>query len=230
MRLLKRPAPPPVLQQHGESWRSRYRAKCEGAKERGKGWPHPHGETYGHAEIRHALKQLGRFKCSYCACELRDDEVKIDHRLPVGTASSVDDAVDRALSWSNLYVWCEGCNNAKRRREDISENECLDPFDAADPPEQHLDFSQATVNPRGGSIRGANTITKFDLARTTLMNARLTYLVELVSFVATVRERCRLEKRSLNDAEHEKLTSYAAAHQPFSLMVLRYIEAAQMHR
>jgi hypothetical protein len=159
---LKRLPEPSILTKKGAGWTAKFLAS---------GASRPDSSKYRHHEIVETLLAIGQRKCFYCEKMTAEADGEVDHHIEVAVAP------DRAFAWDNLYWACRQCND-KLAEATVPVAECLDPFDPAIDPRDHLVFVSDQVLPRTSSAAGRATIAKYRLNRTDLGLARSRALTE----------------------------------------------------
>lgn len=177
----------------------------------------PHSRQYGHAEIRAALHAMSFNKCFYCEQKLGEHEAQVDHFI------EISERPDLAFAWTNLYLSCSGCNQAKRKREPTI-SACLDPCDESHDPAEHLTFDDEFVRSRSGSALGQKTIQKYGLNRGDLVQRKIRGLHRFEKFLRILYQNQR--ELPLTESEREKIASFAQPEHEFSLMFRVYLNEA----
>ncbi|MEM9453254.1 MAG: HNH endonuclease [Myxococcota bacterium] len=151
-------------------------------------------------------------KCFYCEYK-PDDGGEVDHHIEVADDPSL------AFSWTNLYLSCHQCNQAKKKA-DVSIQECVDPCASDSKPDRELTFDDETIRPRDNSARGRATIRKYGLDSSLLNLRRSRALRELEKARARIQDRRIADQgRPLTDDEREILLSFVQPERPFSAML-----------
>jgi len=203
---IKRSLEPECLAENGDRWLASF---LDGSASR------PNSRQYGHADIRDALHAMSFNKCFYCEQKLGEHEAQVEHFV------EVSERPELAFVWTNLYLSCSGCNQAKRKREpDISE--CLDPCDDSHDPIDHLTFDDEFVHSRSGSARGQKTIQKYSLNRDDLVLRRVRSLHYFERLLRILYQR----DQALTSSDREKIASFAQRDHEFSLMFRVYWDEA----
>jgi len=204
---VEREAEPEILSSKRVEWLEKFLAKrSNDSKAR------PDSSKYAHRDIKDALRRMSHGKCFYC--EYRpDDGGQVDHHVEVTEDPSF------AFEWTNLYLSCSQCNQAKKSGR-VDRSACIDPCDPASAPDEHLTFTDEMIRPRHGSSRGRDTIRKYALDSQLLDLRRSRALRALEKARAVVRDRQIAEGgRSITQDEREILLSFGQAERPFSLML-----------
>lgn len=216
---LRRSPEPAVLSKNKSNWTANFLKECtQDSKKR------PQSSQYAHADIRRELARMSHEKCFYCEQKLAKSqygEIKgeVDHY------NSIHDDPCLAFEWSNLYLSCKACNNAKKGHTDIALRDCLNPCDPAVEPNQHLQFDDQEIRPKNNSPTGRNTIGKFDLARDDLTYVRLNALKGfLKTFNQIQSDMIKQHRFEMNAQEKELLQSFGCEEHAFSLMFRGYLE------
>ncbi len=128
-------------------------------------------------EVKTALIAESNGKCIYCESKVRHVSFgDIEHLKP---KSGFPELV---LSWRNLGLVCQRCNNAKSNKWSDSDP-IVSPFD--DDPAEHLLFVGAFVSARTG--RGTSTREHAGLMRNDLLEKRETVITDLALAFEGVR-------------------------------------------
>lgn len=211
---IERRPEPEKLQRSKEEWLARFLAKrSQDPKAR------PDSSKYAHDSIKSVLESMSHGKCFYCEAK-PDSGTEVDHHVEVADDPSL------AFTWSNLYLCCRRCNQAKKGAKDIPVTECVDPCATGSDPAQHLTFDAENIRPRDGSTCGRSTIRKYKLDDIRLSYQRVRALRELDQARAKIQDnRLAQGGRPLTDDEREILQSFGEPHRPFSLMLRVALQA-----
>lgn len=205
---LDRSPEPKCLSENGERW---LKVFLDNKPSR------PDPRQYGHREVRDALHAMSFNKCFYCEQKLGENEAEVEHFVEISTRPEL------AFTWTNLYLSCRGCNQAKRGRSPAL-SDCLDPCSSSHDPADHLTFSDEYIRPRAGSELGAKTIQKYRLDRDELTYKRVRALHRFEQFLRGLRER----GLNLTDVDRERIDSFAARDHEFSLMFRVYLDGVNL--
>ena len=209
---LQRLAEPAVLAENGRRWLERFLQQGENTPGQ-----RPDSRQYGHREIRNTLRAMSFHKCFYCERKLSAGEDEIDHYLEVAEVSEL------AFVWVNLYLCCRDCNRRKLSNLSVPVTACLDPCNPSIDPTEHLTFSDEIIRPKSGSLRGVQTIRKYQLDRDQLNYLRLKQLQRFERFVRELYAIRIREGRRLTEQEKEAIASFGQADHEFSLMFRSYL-------
>ncbi len=204
---VEREEEPEILSSKSVEWTEKFIAKrSTDPKAR------PDSSKYAHSGIKDALSRMSHGKCFYC--EYRpDDGGQVDHHIEIA------DDPSRAFEWTNLYLSCSQCNQAKKSAR-IDRSACVDPCDPASGPDEHLTFTDEMIRPLDGSSRGRQTIRKYALDRQLLDLRRSRALRALEKTRATIQARQINDGgRPITKDERELLLSFGQPERPFSLML-----------
>ena len=202
----RRPAPE-VLVRRREEWLAKFLAKRTADPK-----ARPDSSKYAHEDIKLALQSMSHGKCFYCEAK-PDSGTEVDHHVEVADDPAL------AFTWSNLYLCCRRCNQAKKGAKDVPLAECLDPCATGSEPAEHLTFDDEQIRPRDGSARGRATIRKYRLDDPLLDLQRSRALRELERACKTLELRAAQAGRPLTADEREILRSFGQPERPFTLML-----------
>lgn len=205
IRLVRRPRPQ-ILVKKQEEWTQKFLDS---------GVPRPDHAKYRHQEIKEALIATSAGKCFYCEQAVPQRDGEVDHYREVG----IPEHRALAYDWNNLYWSCRGCND-KIPESSIPCDHCLDPFDPAIDPEEHLVYDAEKILARSDSPRGRETIAKYKLAREELELARIRALRQLEGQILTLyREGYAFDSPEVG----EILALFSTRDRPFSAMLRRQV-------
>lgn len=166
-RLVKAPKPQ-ILVEKETPWTQEYLALLSaGAKKLPSRWRHP--------EIKATLAFETTDKCAYCDSTMA--VVNFPHVEHIRPKARFPELV---VTWENLTIVCERCNNEKLDYWSDS-TPLLNPYE--DNPDDHLLFIGDLIMPRPGSDRGLMTVQKLGLSRQHLISQRLERVKAVLSFV-----------------------------------------------
>ncbi|GAB3642382.1 HNH endonuclease family protein [Spirosoma arcticum] len=165
---------------------------------------------YAHKSVKELLRSVQHNKC--CFCEARINHIShgdVEHFRPkAGYQIDDDQALIKpgyywlAYDFSNLFFCCQICNQvykknyfpladeskrANSHHDDyqLEESLILHPeFDAID---EHLVFDAEIIKPKNGSLKGAETIKRTGLNRTSLLEERFSHLKKLRALAKVAR-------------------------------------------
>ena len=205
---------PAILTEKKETWLKAFlRKRKENPKQR------PSSTQYAHPRVKDVLAAMSMNKCYYCERKLVESEQQVDHYIEVAEKPEL------AFEWRNLYLSCDLCNRRKIANLVISVNNCVDPCDSSDKPEDHLAFDNEYIKPKCGSAKGKQTIKKYKLDRGDLDLLRTKKIKEFEKTLRQLRERQIKEGRTeLNRREAELLLGFTRTESAFSLMFRTYLE------
>jgi uncharacterized protein (TIGR02646 family) len=203
---IEREPEPEILQRKKEEWLARFLNK------RAKGTARPDPSKYAHEDIKAALQRMSHGKCFYCESKL-DDGGQVDHYVELADDPAL------AFTWTNLYLSCGPCNQAKKGTKHVPRDACVDPCAPGSDPEVHLTFDDELILPKNDSARGRATIRKFALDSLALNHQRCRALRDLERTCWFLEKRAAQSGRSLDDDERELLMRFGQPERPFSLML-----------
>ncbi len=150
-------------------------------------------KIYNHPTVKEALQIAQHFKCCYCEKNIADEHGAVEHYRPKGNYKTADGTTYYpgyywlAFQWSNLFLVCDKCNNAKgtkfpivdeakratNHHKDIAhEAPLLINPSGPDNPRQHIGFRNERPVPLNDSLAGKTTIADCSLNRSTLNEKR----------------------------------------------------------
>ena len=211
---LTRLAEPAILMQKKEQWTEVFLTRCAENPNR-----RPPSRQYGHRIIRHTLAAMSSRKCFYCERKLDEEKGEVDHYIEVA------EAPEKAFKWENLYLSCRDCNGGKLPNSSIPVADCLDPCDPAVDPAEHLTFDDDVIRPKNESLKGAQTIRKYQLDREGLNYLRSKQLLRFHKVLITIQNRQVADgRRSLSTDEKEILAHFKTSDHAYSLMFVVLLE------
>jgi len=220
---IERAPEPEILAKRKELWLNKFLDKRD--KKPGE---RPTPSQYGHEQVRSALRGMSHEKCFYCERKLSRSEQKVEHFLDIA------DHPEKSFTWTNLYLSCEDCNNAKKGRKDIRLTDILDPCDGVMEPSNHLTFHREVIHPRETTTEtksdlGMKTIEKLKLGRGELEKARVTALQRFGETLERIRKRQLKEGRNqFSETEKTAICLFRSPTHPFSLMFRVYLESLDL--
>ncbi|MEZ4297270.1 MAG: hypothetical protein R3B70_20065 [Polyangiaceae bacterium] len=190
---------PRILREKKAEWTADFQAS---SKKR------PDSSKYAHREVTATLRSMSHEKCFYC--ETREGKLSVDHYIEVAERR------DLAFEWTNLYLACGECQN-KMPNTSIPAAKCVDPCETGVEPAAHIGFKHDRAVPL--SERGDCTVRKYRLNERLLALQRARQLLLFTDVVEHLdKSQIREERKALSTEELAKLRSFAAPHEPFSLM------------
>lgn len=143
-------------------------------------------DIYGADDVRKSLRTMHHKKCAFCESPLPQSTAgHVEHFRPKGEVQQKEKGrilkpgyYWLAYEWSNLFLACEWCNSRAKRKlfplvnpskrarspKDRLEDEhplLVDP--SVDDPSDHIEFLHEEVRPKGGSLKGEESIRVFRL-------------------------------------------------------------------
>jgi hypothetical protein len=144
---------------------------------------------YRHRDILKALLSETSEKCAYCESHIVAVSFPhIEHIKP----KSMDDEL--VFKWENLTIACEKCNNQKRDFWD-EDNGIVNPY--TEDPEEFIYAAGWFILPWSSTIRGQITISKLDLDRGGLVEARRDSIKMLEPLLHALRRETSDTRRGL---------------------------------
>lgn len=169
---------------------------------------------YRNPDIKAALIAETHGKCAYCESKLLHiHHGDVEHIYP----KSLDPAL--IVTWSNLTLACEICNQNKSNRDPYLEH-IIDPY--AIEPKEHLIFA-GTLLLSKGSQYGTNTRAILDLNRGNLVERRQEKLEGLLTIAENIlrSDLPQVTRQAIYDNFVENDACPAA---PFSAMAASFLE------
>lgn len=205
MRPIQRHGKPKILEEKEEKWLEVFLRS---------GNDRPSSSKYGNQNIRKILNNMSHTKCYYCETVLKNEPKEVDHFVEVAKDKN------KAFEWENLYLACSNCNRSKKPDDRISVKSVIDSCNTSQKEiEQHLTFDSHQIYQNNASVKGKDTIQKFNLDSELLDHLRAEELRKFTEQLLKIRQAQVEQKRSYYSRnELAFLLSFAYPQKPYSYM------------